>query len=98
VNSLIDRVTRRVLRRGLRDGLLAGDGKWIAAGAAAWLVRFLMRKREPEVVVERLRVGETIVVTNLGPPLGGRKRRKARRAEQRAERHTGADLAPGTPD
>ncbi len=94
MNSLIDRVTRRALRKGLRDGLLAGDGKWIAAGAAAWLVRFLMKTREPEVVVERLGVGETIVVTNIGPPLRGRKRRQARRAERRAV----SDLAPASTD
>ncbi|MGO9197796.1 MAG: hypothetical protein ACLQK4_11810 [Acidimicrobiales bacterium] len=91
MNSFIDRLTRRALRRGLRDGLLAGDGKWIAAGAVAWLVRFLMKQREPEVVVERLRVGEAILVTNIGPPLRGRKARKARRAARRASAEPAPD-------
>lgn len=79
MNAFIDRITRTAVRRGLRDGLLAGDGKWLAIGAVAWLVRFLRKTRAPEVVVERLKVGETIVVTNIGPQKG-RRARKARRA------------------
>jgi hypothetical protein len=78
VGSLIDRLTRAAVRKGVRQGLLAGDGKWLAAGAVAWLVRFLMKKNEPGVVVERLKPGETIVVTNIGPQRG----RKARRAKR----------------
>ena len=80
MNGFIDRVTRSALRRGIRQGLLAGDGKWLAAGAVAWLVRFLSTRREPKVVVERLRVGEAVVVTNLGPQPRGRKARRAARA------------------
>lgn len=76
----IDRRLRQILRRGVRDGLLAGDGLWLALGAFAWLGRFLLKTREPEVVREKLAIGQTIVVTNLGPPLSRRQRRKARRA------------------
>ncbi len=72
IAEVIDRLLRHALRRGLRDGLLAGDGLWITLGAVAWLARFLMKRSEREVVREELREGETIVVTNLGP---GRVRR-----------------------
>lgn len=77
MKGLTDRVTRAAVRRGLKEGLLAGDGKWLALGAVAWLVRFLSKRQEPKTVVEELRVGESLTVTNLGPPL---KRRAARRA------------------
>jgi hypothetical protein len=76
VNALIDRVTRTAVRKGIRQGLLAGDGKWIAIGALAWLVRFLRRTRDPQTIVEQLRVGESIIVSNLGPRPNRRSRRK----------------------
>lgn len=76
MKSWLDRATRILLRKGLRRGL-GGDGRWLAVGALAWFVRFLMKKREPEVVRESLRPGETLVVTNLGPPPRGRKARRA---------------------
>lgn len=79
--GLVDRLTRAAVRRGLRQGLFAGDGKWLALGAVAWLVRLLRKRHEPEVVVEQLRRGESILVTNIGPQ-HGRAARKARRAEQ----------------
>ncbi|MHB8245365.1 MAG: hypothetical protein ACYDGN_08435 [Acidimicrobiales bacterium] len=79
VKSLIDRLTRAALRRGLRNGLLAGDGKWVAVGAVAWLVRLLMKKKEPDTVVEKLSIGQSIVVTNLGPRLKGRGTRRGTR-------------------
>jgi hypothetical protein len=82
VRGLTDRLVRAGIRRGLRNGLLAGDGKWLALGAAAWLVRFLAKSKEPETIRERLRVGESITVTNLGPPLRRRQARRQRKAEQ----------------
>jgi len=90
VKSLVDRLTRAALRKGVRDGLLAGDGKWLAAGAVAWLVRFLMKQREPGLVVEQLRAGETITVTNLGPQPRGR---KARKAEHRRDAASAAEAS-----
>ncbi len=85
MGTLIDRFTRAAVRKGIRQGLLAGDGKWLAAGAVAWLVRFLMKKNEPAVVLEQLKVGETIVVANIGPQHGRAARRARRRGIAAAE-------------
>ncbi len=84
MKGLADRLTRAAVRRGLRNGLLAGDGKWLALGAVAWLVRFLAKRQEPETVRETLGVGETITVTNLGPPPRRRQARRQRRADRAA--------------
>lgn len=73
----LDSLLRKAIRHGLRQGLLAGDGKWLVIGAVAWLVRFLRKTREPEVVTERLRPGESILVTNIGPPPTRKERRAA---------------------
>jgi hypothetical protein len=90
VNGFVDRITRTAVRNGLRKGLLAGDGKWLALGAVAWLVRFLAKKQEPETVVEQLKVGESLVVTNLGPA----PKRRERRRRQRQERVLGPSGEP----
>lgn len=53
-------------RRGLEEGLLGGDRRWLAVGGVAWtaaLVRWAWR-RTPEVVYRtRLRPGETLVIS-----------------------------------
>jgi hypothetical protein len=87
--SSIDRLTDRLVRKGLREGLLGGSGQWLAVGAVAWLVRFLRRKPQRRVVTEKLKLGETIVVTHTAAPPFGRKARKldkAARAEAATER------------
>lgn len=79
-----DRVTRNLVRKGFREGLLAGNGRWLAIGAVTWLVRQLRAKPRPRVVTERLKLGESIVVTHLPAPAFGRRARKLSKAEQAA--------------
>ncbi|MGH9297515.1 MAG: hypothetical protein ACRDZP_06005 [Acidimicrobiales bacterium] len=90
MRSIFDRLTRTLVRRGIREGFFAGDGKWAVLGAAAWLVRFLMKKREPKVIVEHLGPGESLTVSSVPPPLRGRKKRKATRRETQAGEPRGA--------
>lgn len=82
MRRLLQRVTRDLVRRGVRDGLLGGNGVWLAVGAAAWLVRFLSRSPAQRVVRERIRVGETITVTSTPAPPFGRKARRLARADR----------------
>jgi hypothetical protein len=86
VTSYFERLTRNLVRRGIRDGLLGGNGIWLALGAAAWLVRWLARTPSQRVVVEKLQVGETLVVTSVPPPPFGRKARKLEKAERKNAR------------
>jgi hypothetical protein len=87
VGGLIERLTRNLVRRGIRDGLLGGNGVWLAAGALAWLVRFLLRREGGKVITENIRLGETITVTMVPAPPFGRTARKLARSE-RAEAKT----------
>ncbi len=87
--TLFERTTRTLVRRGIRDGVLKGNGRWLSAGAVAWLLRLLFRRPERRVVVERLRLGESVVVTHRAPPPFGRKARKLdkqARGQAKAER------------
>jgi hypothetical protein len=93
VGGLVDRLTRAALRRGVREGLLGRDGRWLVAGAGALLVRVLMKRPEPSVVVEQLRPGESLLVTNIGPQRG----RAARRARRRGEAVSPPLVAPAAP-
>ncbi|MHB1508495.1 MAG: hypothetical protein ACYCST_00510 [Acidimicrobiales bacterium] len=88
MRRLLQRVTRDLVRRGVRDGLLGGNGVWLAVGAAAWLVRFLARTPEQRVVRERIRVGETITVTSTPAPPFGRRARTLERADRAKARRT----------
>jgi len=63
----MERLIKYLLRRGLRDGLLGGDSRWVALGAAALLARTATRamRRKPEVVFsERLKVGERLIIAH----------------------------------
>lgn len=78
--SFLDRWTRRLVRRGLRAGLIEGSNIWLSIAAVAWLVRFLARRQAPQVSVEKLRLGESLVVSHVPPPPATRRaRRKAQR-------------------
>ncbi|HLI44269.1 MAG TPA: hypothetical protein VKU92_07345, partial [Acidimicrobiales bacterium] len=72
---------------------LGGDGKWLVAGAGAILVRLLMKRPEQSIVVEQLRPGESLLVTNIGPQSG----RAARRARRRGEAVSPPVVAPAAP-
>ena len=82
--ALIERLTRNLVRRGIRDGLLGGNGLWLALGAGAWLLRFLSRKPSGRVITETLKLGETITVTSVPAPPFGRAARKLATGERRA--------------
>lgn len=84
MRSLFERLARNLVRRGIRDGLLGGNGIWLALGAAAWLVRWLSRTPAKRVVTEVIRVGETITVTSVPAPPYGRKARKLPTGDRKA--------------
>lgn len=86
MRNWFERLTAALVRRGVRQGVLGGNGTWLAIGAVAWLARFLARRPERRVVVEELALGETIVVTNVAPPPTGRRRRKLEATARRAAR------------
>ena len=77
---LLQPLVRSALRRAFRQGVLEGSVLWLAAGAGALLVRLLFRPEEPRVQRERLRVGETLVVTHRGPPERVPRRERRRRS------------------
>jgi len=59
---------RRLIRKGLRRGLLEGSVAWVAVAAFAGLVQLLLRTEKPKVVTEELRLGESILVTHAPSP------------------------------
>ncbi|HEX3426053.1 MAG TPA: hypothetical protein VHT30_07970 [Acidimicrobiales bacterium] len=58
---------RLALRRGWRNGVLEGNRGWLYAGAAALVVRMMLRalaKEESVVFREVLQPGERVVITH----------------------------------
>jgi hypothetical protein len=84
VRALFERLARNLVRRGIRDGLLGGNGIWLALGAGAWLVRWLLRSPAERVVTESIRVGETITISSVPAPPYGREARKLTKADRAA--------------
>jgi len=86
MRSFLDRWTRQLVRRGIRAGLIEGSNIWLSVGAIAWLFRFLTRRQPARVTVERLRLGESVLVTHVAaPPRGRRARRKLARKAAKLE-------------
>ena len=65
--TLLDTVARRLVRHGVRRGVLEGNPIWIAVLAVALLVRLLARPQRPRVQREKLRLGETLTVRHVAP-------------------------------
>jgi hypothetical protein len=89
VGSYLDRWARQLVRRGIRAGLIEGSNIWLSIGAIAWLFRFLAKRPPVSVRVERLRLGESLVVSHVpAQPRTRRERRKAARAGAKLEART----------
>lgn len=74
--GIVDRMARRLIRRAFKLGVLEGSVPWLAAGAAALLIKVLFKPEPPKVQREKLALGETLVVTHCRPPeTAGRKTR-----------------------
>jgi hypothetical protein len=86
VRRFLDRWARQLVRRGIRSGLIEGSNLWLSIGAIAWLFRFLSKRQAPQVSVERLRLGESVVVSHVpAPPRTRRARNKAARKAARRQ-------------
>ena len=61
---------------------------WLSIGAIAWLFRLLSRRTSTQVSVERLRLGESVIVSHVpAPPRSRRAKKKAaRKAAKAAQR------------
>ncbi len=86
MRRFLDRWARQLVRRGIRSGLIEGSNLWLSIGAIAWLFRFLSKRQAPQVSVERLRLGESVVVSHVpAPPRTRRARNKAARKAARRQ-------------
>jgi len=87
VRAYIDRWIRQLVRRGVRSGLIEGSNLWLSIGALAWLFRFLTRKSAPQVTLERLRLGESVLVSHVpAPPRSRRAKKKVAKQLAKQER------------
>ena len=66
--GIFDRLIRRVIRRSFRLGVVEGSVPWLAAGAAAIVMRLMFKPEPPKIHREKLALGETLVVTHLSQP------------------------------
>jgi hypothetical protein len=69
---LIGRLADVLRRRGLRQGVIGGNRRWLGIWAVVVAAQLLHRvfKTKPTVVRYELKAGDTIVVTDLGGPDG----------------------------
>ncbi len=87
MRKYLDRWARQLVRRGLRSGLIEGSNVWLSIGAVAWLFRLLSRRPPAVVTTERLRLGESVVVSHVpAPPRSRRAKKKAARKASELER------------
>lgn len=82
--GFVDAAAMRVVWRYLRQGL-TGDRRYLVLGMAALLVHLALKPEKPRLATEELRLGETLIVRHVPPPPTRRQRRKAARAEARAQ-------------
>jgi hypothetical protein len=69
---LIGRLADVLRRRGMRQGVIGGNRRWLGIWAVVVSAQLLHRvfKAKPTVVRYELKAGDTIVVTDLGGPDG----------------------------
>ncbi len=91
--GIVDRLIRRLIRRSFKLGVLEGSVPWLAAGAAALLVRLMFKPEPAKIQREKLALGETLIVTHR-PPADPQSRKKrpatslARQPQRQAPVHS----------
>jgi hypothetical protein len=67
---LIGRLVGALRGRGLRQGVLGGNRRWLTIWAVIFTAQTVHKVMKPKPVVERftLKPGETVVITDLGEP------------------------------
>jgi hypothetical protein len=65
---LIGRLFGALRGRGLRNGVLGGNRRWLTIWAVIFTAQTVHKVMKPKPVVERfeLKPGETVVITDLG--------------------------------
>lgn len=79
--GFLDPFARRLVRHGIRRGLVEGSAPWIVVALAVAIVRFALRPERPLVAKADLALGESIVVTHVPSP--EREPKKSRRNRSR---------------
>ena len=67
MNTFAKVLFRRLVRTGVKRGLIDGSRLWLYVGGISWVARRLLKQRRPIVRRETLEPGETLVVTNVAP-------------------------------
>lgn len=67
MNSLAKSLVRRIVRTGVRRGLVEGSFPWLFVGVFTWAARALLKPKVPVVRHEQLKPGETLVISNVPP-------------------------------
>jgi hypothetical protein len=67
---LIPRLVSALRGRGLRQGVLGGNRRWLTVWAVIFTAQTVHKVMKPKPVVERLtlRPGESVLITDLGGP------------------------------
>ena len=67
---MIGRLVGALRGRGLRQGVLGGNRRWLSIWAVVVAAQTVHKLMKAKPVVERfeLKPGETVVITDLGPP------------------------------
>lgn len=65
MNTLAKVLIRRLVRTGVKRGLVDGSRFWIYVGGLSWIARMLLKPKRPAVRRETLAPGETLVVSNV---------------------------------
>lgn len=65
MNMLAKALFRRLVRTGVKRGLIDGNRLWLYVGGLSWVARRLLKPKPPIVRRETLEPGETLVITNV---------------------------------
>ena len=82
MNTLAKALFRRLVRTGVKRGLIDGNRLWLYVGGLSWVLRMLLKQKRPIVRRESLEPGETLVISNVSSSRRAKRfQKKARQAE-----------------
>jgi hypothetical protein len=65
MGKLFEYLTKQLVAKGFKKAISEGSLLWVGIAALGLVVQFFMKHRQPKVAVEKLRLGESIVISHL---------------------------------
>ncbi len=63
--KLFEHLAKQLVTRGFKKAVTEGSLLWVGVAALGVVAQFVIKRRQPKVAVEKLHLGESIIISHM---------------------------------